>query len=110
MITKFEAVFERNSIRRDGVAVSEFRVPAIELPKVLQTVIIIGEHAKVVATVIEDKDIVFKARDAVFEKLDVYREGNSRVRFITQANNLVGLDKVNELAEKNLSVEIYKLE
>lgn len=110
MITKFEAVFERNIIKRDGVAVLEFRVPTVDLAKVLETLVTIGGKVKVVATVIEKKDIVFELKDAAFEKLDIYREGDSRIRFGTMAGDLVGLDKVNEFTEMNLSIEVYKLE
>lgn len=110
MITKFEAIFERNIIKRDGVAVLEFQVPTIDLAKVLETLITIGGKIRVVATIIEKKDIIFELKDAVFEKLDIYNEGNSRIRFITMVSALAGLDKISEFTEMNLSIEVYRLE
>ena len=110
IITKFEAVFERNNIRRDGVAMLEFRVPTVDLAKVLESLVAIGGKVKVVATVIERKDVVFELKDAAFEKLDIYREGDSRIRFTTMANDLMGLNKVSEFIEMNLNVEVYRLE
>ena len=110
MVTKFEAIFERNSIKRDGVAILEFRVPTIDLAKVLEALVTIGGKVKVVATVIEKKDIVFELKNAVFEKLDIYNEGDSRIKFATMAGDLVGLDKVSEFIEMNLSVEVHRLE
>jgi len=110
MVTNFEATFERYHVKRDGVAILEFKVSAIELAKVVHTLALIEEKIKIVSTVIEKQDVVFELSNTVFEKLDVYREGNSRIRFTTSPGDVKGLDKINEFIEMNLNVQIYKLE
>lgn len=110
MITNFEGVFERYGVKRDGTAILEFKVSAADLSKAMQSVLVIGQKVRVVATVIEKTDIMFEALEAGFEKLDVFREGNSRVRFVTLASNLKGLDNIEKFVEMNLNVEVYELE
>ena len=110
MITSFEATFERYGVKRDGVATLEFKVPTADLTRAMQTVIAIGEKVRVVATVIEVVDLVFEIKEAAFERLSVFREGNSRVRFETLASSINGLDNMEKFVEMNLKVEIYKLE
>ena len=110
MITSFEATFERYGVKRDGVATLEFKIPTADLAKAMQTVIAIEQKIRVVAIVIEKADIIFEIKEAAFERLSVYREGNSRVRFETLASNINGLDNIEKFVEMNLKVEIYKLE
>ena len=110
MITNFEGAFERYGVKRDGTAVLEFKIPAVDLSKAMQSVLAVGQKVRVVATVIEETDIGFEISEAGFEKLDVFREGNSRVRFVTLASNLKGLDNIEKFVEMNLNVEVHELE
>jgi len=110
MFTSFEATFERYYIKRDGAAILEFKISAMDLAKVVHTLAVAENTIRIVSTVIEKKDITFELTNAMFEKLDVYREGNSRIKFTTLPVNLKGLDNINEFVEMNLKVEIYRLE
>ena len=99
MKTSFEANFERYNVKKDGTAVLELSVSAVELAQVVHVLAAVEIGVRVEVFVIENKSEKFIVEDAVFEKLDVYREGNSRIKFIMKSDE-VSLDGLNKFVAK----------
>jgi hypothetical protein len=106
MLTNFEGTFERNNIQRNGICVLEFKVSAVDLHKVVGVLSRIDSQLKVTVSVIEDVTMHFDIKECSFKQLDIYREGNSKIKFETEPANVVGFENIKNLIDKNLDIEI----
>jgi len=109
MNSKFEATFEKNNISRDGMCVLEFKSPAADLAKVVNVLSQIGKELSLKAVVIEDRNIKFLVKSCMFDRLNVFKEGNCRTRFEAELTDISGFNNVSEIINKNLEIEVVDI-
>jgi len=109
MNSKFEATFEKNNISRDGMCVLEFKSPAADLGKVANVLSQISKEISLKAVVIEDRNIKFLVKSCMFDRLSVFKEGNSRIRFEAELIDVGNFKNISEVINKNLEIEIINI-
>jgi hypothetical protein len=106
MNTNFEGTFEKYNVNRDGIIFLEFKTSAMDLPKVLQVLSEAGYELDVMAYPIEKKDKQLKVTKAGYEKLDIYREGNAKIKFHADVDSVSGFENVMDFVKMNLNIEV----
>jgi hypothetical protein len=110
MKTNFEGTFEKYNVNKDGIIFLEFKTSAMDLPKVLHVLSEVDYELEVIASPIEKKEKQIKLTSAGYEKLDIYREGNAKIKFNAEVDNVSGFENIMDFVKMNLNIEVISSE
>lgn len=107
-ISKFECTFDNANMFKDGNLRFRFEAPFAEISQAIQTVRGIDEQMMVNIELIE-KDTEVDVFPAQFYRLNVYKDGNSKFEFLTEAKEFdIPYAKLSKFVKQNaiLTVEV----